>query len=68
MIYLLDLAIQWLTKGQLPHINISWWLDAFITLVGLILFVILLHYIDRHTRKQEERERAIDGLIKSHKV
>lgn len=68
MINLLDLIIQWLTKGQSMHINISWWLDAVITLVAIVLTFVLVYYSEKHTRRQEERERAIDKLINSHKV
>lgn len=70
MAHFLDIIIQWLSKGQLPHINISWWIDAPATIVGIILLFVLFLYADRRMRGlqelEEAREKAIDKLIKSH--
>ena len=67
MIHFINLMVQWVTQDRLPPINISWWLDAPFTLAAIILLVILLYYADKSVQKLQEREKAIDELIESHK-
>ncbi len=67
MIHLIDILIQWFTKGQLPQMDISRWLDAIITFIVLTFILLLVYYTEKRVQNFQEREKAIDDLIESHK-
>lgn len=66
MIHLIDLIIQWYTKGELPSITIAWWLDVLVTLAGIFLIFIICFYADKRMQRLQEHEKAIDNLIETH--